>query len=84
MMDYMKESERISNIIENMEMKKFEEMLYNCGIESIQSSIESDYIRCLDNDIQSKTMNYKYKNSSFNADSYEEYTDFSFTGQGVA
>ena len=43
----MTEIERIKKIINDMSMEEFDDVLYNCGIESIKPSIESGYVKSL-------------------------------------
>ena len=43
--DYEKELQRISQIINDMSIEDFEEMLFECGLGTIKPSEESDYVR---------------------------------------
>lgn len=45
--DYDKELKRISQIINNMTIKEFENMLFDCGLVTIKPSEESYYVKAV-------------------------------------
>ena len=45
--DYEKELQRISQIIKDMSIEDFEEMLFDCGLGTIKPSEESDYVKAI-------------------------------------
>lgn len=47
----MTEIEKIKKRIDDMSIEEFDNVLYNCGVESIKPSIESSYVKCLKKNI---------------------------------
>lgn len=45
--DYDKELQRINQIINDMSIEDFEEMLFDCGLGTIKPSEESDYVKAV-------------------------------------
>ena len=41
------ESKKIKRNIDKLSLEEFDKILYDCGIESIKPSIQSEYITCL-------------------------------------
>lgn len=41
------ESMKIKKDIQSLTVEEFDNILYDCGIESIKPSIKSEYVRCL-------------------------------------
>ena len=46
-MSYKAEFSKIEKLIDDFSSEEFDNVLLECGIESIKPSIESDYVRCL-------------------------------------
>lgn len=83
-MDFKKELQRISDIIDNMPIEEFEEMLFDCGLGTIRPSGESSFVKCLNERFYEINMNYVSKDRVFSKSNYDDFNDFNFDGQEVA
>lgn len=70
------ESMRIKESIENMTIEEFDEILYDCGIESIKPSIKSEYVKCLnvlaDIEYRKNVPQYSLKDEYFEVESVRQ------------
>lgn len=88
-MNFEKELQRIGKIINDMSMEEFENMLFDCGLGTIRSSEESDFVRSFSIDLFESWNNYAYKNHRFLQVDYQDlngfdFSSFDFDGQEVA
>lgn len=83
-MDFKNEFQRISNIIDNMSIKEFEEMLFECGLGTICPSGESIFVKCLNKNFFEISKNYVSKDRVFLKGNYQDFNDFNLDGQEVA
>ncbi len=73
----MTEIERIKKIINDTSIEEFDDILYDCGIESIKPSIESGYVKCLrrslaESEYRKEACKYIVKEEYFNIDVFEQ------------
>jgi len=71
------EVNEIKKGINELSIEEFERILYDCGIESIKPSIESEYVKCLKNvlaegDYRKLITKYDVKEEYFNVDMFEQ------------
>lgn len=83
-MDFKKELKRISDIINDMPIEEFEEMLFECGLGRIRPSGESSLVKCVNENFFEINMNYVFKGRVYLKENYQKFNDFSFDGQEVA
>lgn len=55
-MDLKKELQSISELINEMPIREFEEMLFDCGLGVIGSSEESDFVKCFTMESMTKSV----------------------------
>lgn len=83
-MDLKKELQRISGIINEMPIREFEDMLFECGLGVIGPSEESDFVKCFTTKFFENGTNYVRRSHIFSQKNYRNFNDFYFDGQEVA
>lgn len=83
-MDLNKELKRISEIIGEMPIEEFEEMLFDCGLGVIGPSEMSDFVKCFSTTFFEIRTNYVRKSQRFSQKNYQSFTDFNVDEQEVA
>ncbi len=83
-MDLNKELQRISELINEMPIREFEEMLFDCGLGVIGPSEESDFVKCFTMESVGNRTNYVRRSHSFSQGIYRDFNDFGFDEQEVA
>ena len=81
-MNITEEFMRMQNIIENMPMEEFEQMLERNGMDRILPSYESSYVRCMKEKFGEYGWNYNLKPEVLMKQ--EKYMNYSLSDQGVA
>ena len=70
------ESKKIKKSIDNLSLEEFDKILYDCGIESIKPSIQSEYITCLNaltnNDYRKSVTQYFLQEEYFEVEKLEQ------------
>lgn len=83
-MNFEKQMQRISKIINDMPMREFEGMLFDCGLGIIGPSEESDFVKCFSMNFLENGEDYARKNQDFLQEDYQNLNSFDIDGQEVA
>lgn len=79
-MDVNAELKKIEDYLSGLSEEELDDVLFDCGIESIKPSIDSDYVKCLHKDLP--IMSYRKALCEYNVE--DEYFDVEIIKPEVA
>lgn len=83
-MNYETKVFKAEKYLENMSMDAFDAMLERCGINTIQPSVKSDFVKAVRKNFYDVKNLYVCKSSLYKSEGYEEFSLFPANGQEVA